>query len=78
MPILGNIFNRVSTWNTVVSQRLLAPTSSTSSAVKNAHSQFPGPSASLVETEGTPKEREWTLMPLNPQMELANWNITLI
>jgi hypothetical protein len=39
--------------------------------MKNAHPQFPGCSASLVENEETPEERERTLMALNPQMELA-------
>jgi len=46
--------------------------------MKNAHPQFPDRSASLVETEETPEEIERTLVPLNPQMELANWNTTLM
>ena len=56
----------------------MAPTPSSSSAIKNAHPQFPGHSTSLVETEETPEERERPLMPLNPQTELANWNTTLL
>ena len=55
---------------------LLAPTPSTLT-MKNAHPQFTGHSAFLVESEETPAERERTLMPLNPPMELANWNTTL-
>ena len=51
---------------------------STSSSMKNAHPQFSGRSASLVETGETPEERERTLMPLNPHMELDNWNTTLM
>jgi hypothetical protein len=46
--------------------------------MKNAHPQFPGYSTSLLETEETPEERERALMPLNTQMELANWNTTLL
>jgi len=46
--------------------------------MKNAHPQFPGHSASLAEIEETPEERERTLMPLNPQTELANCNTTLM
>jgi len=73
-----NIFNSVSTWTTVVFPDLLAPSPSTSSAMKNAHPHFPGHSASLVETEETPEERERTLMPLNSKMELAKWNTILL
>jgi len=46
--------------------------------MKNAHPQFPGHSTSLAENEETPEGRERTVMPLNTQMELANWNTTLL
>ena len=72
------MFKVISTWAIIGSRDFLAPTTSTTSDVKNAHPQFPGHSTSLVETEESPEEREWNLMPLNTQMDLANWNTTLL
>ena len=68
----------ISTFAIVGSRVLLAPTPSTASAMKNVLPEFPGYSTSLLGTEEYPEERERTLMPLNTQMELANWNTTFL
>ena len=78
LEVLQNYLQDICTWTIVGSRVLLAPTPSTASAMKNVLPEFPGYSTSLLETEKTPEKRERNLMPLNTQMELANWNTTLL
>ena len=57
---------------------IVSPTLSASLAMKN-DPQYPGPSASLVESEYLQKTWKETLMSLNQQMkEVSKWNTPLI